>query len=352
MLSKLKISEKKKRVLHTIFNLLLVLLGTFILAFGTGIFLVPFNINTGGVAGLSIVLSKTGIPVDIWSYIICWSLFIISFFILGYKFTLSTLLSTIFYPIFLSIILRTSFSFNIVNLLSGASNELEFAVLNNGVIYLDPAFLETLNAGRLLLISLFGGLLVGLGCGITFIGNGSTGGLDIIVFILKKYLNVNVSITTFAIDGSIILIGMIIDLVSTGGDFFITSLVGIVGAISCALAIEIVYNGLETSFICDIITSKSEEINAYVQKELERTVTIFKVVGGYSKEEKTMIRLVFSKREYTKIKDAIAKIDPDAFITFSKAKLVTGEGFSKNESSNKNLISDIKKLKNRKKDGK
>ena len=82
-----KLNPKMRRVLHTIFKVILVLLGTFILAFGTGIFLVPFNIITGGVSGIAILLGKLNIfSVDIWTYIICWSLFIIGFFVLGLDF--------------------------------------------------------------------------------------------------------------------------------------------------------------------------------------------------------------------------------------------------------------------------
>ena len=353
MVSKIKnLHLTKRQILKTIFRVFLVLVGTFVLAFGTGAFLVPFNLITGGVSGLGILLKEICLTVDIWSYIICWSLFVIGFLTLGIKFTLSTLISTIFYPIFLSIIVRTGISVYFANLLYGE----DVAKIVNGVVQISAADLKEIETGRLLIIGLFGGSFVGIGCGITFIGGGSTGGLDIIAFILKKYLNFNVSTTTLIIDTLIIVVGLIIDLLSGGTSApseFMSGLIGIVGAFSCAMAIEYIYNGLETSYVCDIITTKPEEINAYVQEKLERTTTIFKVVGGYSKEDKTMLRLVFSKREYSQIKDALAKIDPDAFITFSKAKLVTGEGFEQNETRDSSFISSlIKKTQKKDKNGK
>ena len=340
-----KLNPKMRRVLHTIFKVILVLLGTFILAFGTGIFLVPFNIITGGVSGISILLGKLNIlSVDIWSYIICWSLFIIGFFVLGLRFSISTLISTIFYPIFLTILLRTGLGESCLSLLCPK----EGIVFRNGNLSVLPSTIEALGTGTLLIIALFGGIFVGVGCGITFIGEGSTGGLDILCFIFKKFFNFSVSVTSFILDALIILVGIIVDIVNEGtSTTFIESLIGIIGAFSCAMAIQYIYNGLESSYVCDVITSKPDEINAYVQKELERTTTYFKVVGGYSKEEKTMIRLVFAKREYTTIKDALGKIDPDAFITFTKAKLVTGEGFQNNENSKDLAI--ISMLKKRKK---
>lgn len=353
MANKLKnLHLTKKQVLKSIYRVFLVIIGTFVLAFGTGAFLVPFNLITGGVSGLGILLKEICLTVDIWSYIICWSLFVVGFLTLGVKFTLSTLISTIFYPIFLSIIVRTGISVYFANLLYGK----DVASIVNGVVQISPAALGEIDTGKLLIIGLFGGSFVGIGCGITFIGGGSTGGLDIIAFILKKYLNFNVSVTTLIIDTLIIIVGLIVDLVSggaTASNKFIGGLIGIVGAFSCSIAIECIYNGLETSYICDIITSKPEEINNYVKEKLDRTTTIFKVVGGYSQEEKTMLRLVFLKREYSQIKDALAKIDPNAFITFSKAKLVTGEGFEQNETRDSSFISNlIKKNKKQKKDGK
>lgn len=286
MANKLKnLHLTKKQVLKSIYRVFLVLIGTFVLAFGTGAFLVPFNLITGGVSGLGILLKEICLTVDIWSYIICWSLFVVGFLTLGVKFTLSTLISTIFYPIFLSIIVRTGISVYFANLLYGK----DVASIVNGVVQISPAALGEIDTGKLLIIGLFGGSFVGIGCGITFIGGGSTGGLDIIAFVLKKYLNFNVSVTTLIIDTLIIIVGLIVDLASGGAaasNKFIGGLIGIVGAFSCAIAIEYIYNGLETSYICDIITSKPEEINNYVKEKLDRTTTIFKVVGGYSQEEK------------------------------------------------------------------
>lgn len=70
-------------------------------------------------------------------------------------------------------------------------------------------------------------------------------------------------------------------------------------------------------------------------------------------KKKNNVKISFFKREYSQIKDALAKIDPNAFITFSKAKLVTGEGFEQNETRDSSFISNlIKKNKKQKKDGK
>ena len=93
----------KKDILHILFKLFLILLGTIILSFGSGIFLVPFSIVTGGVTGIGILFSSL-LPVDITAYIVTWTLFFVGLIFLGLKFSLTTLLSTILYPIILSVI--------------------------------------------------------------------------------------------------------------------------------------------------------------------------------------------------------------------------------------------------------
>ena len=357
ILNKIK-NEKTKNILKRIYHLLLVLIGTFILAFANAFFLVPFNIISGGISGIGIIFSELGVlTVDIWQYILCWGLFLIGSLILGFKFTLNTLLSTIFYPIFLSILVRTPVGTNLVDLLYGQEGVTQII---EGVLTINA---EPLNdAGRLLIISLFGGSLVGLGCGITFIGGGSTGGVDIISFIINKYTSFSISACTFIIDAIVVVVGLILDLCMPGefgetSSLFLAGLVGIISAFVCSFAIDKVYTTSNKSYICDIITDKPNEITEYVNRELDRSTTIFTVVGGYTKQEKTMVRIVFSRREYIKVKDFIAEIDPNAFVTYTQSQFVHGEGFKKSESSKTNSLTEVKKLinkiKNRKeKDGK
>jgi uncharacterized membrane-anchored protein YitT (DUF2179 family) len=317
----------KKRILHSVFELFVVLLGTFIVSLGTGIFLTPFSIVSGGVSGLAILLSNAGLlSVDIWSYIICWFLFFAGLLILGLKFSLGTLASTIFYPIFVTLILRTGMIDGILNLMAPNAT---FEYINGVIQYVGPG----LDAGSYLLFGIFGGAFVGIGCGITFIGGGSTGGFDILSFIINKFFGTNVSINSFFLDAAVVIAGIIVDIVSNDSTKFIGALVGIISALVCSVAIEFVYNGFNVAYICDVITSKPDEVTKYVNEKLDRTTTIINVVGGYSKENKKLVRIVCLRREYLKIKDEMAGIDSSAFMTFSLSKKVAGEGFSKNEKS-------------------
>ena len=105
--------------------------------------------------------------------------------------------------------------------------------------------------------------------------------------------------------------------------------------------------------------SKILEANKKIEEKVVGTFEKIEdtVVGGYTKQEKTMVRIVFSRREYIKVKDFIAEIDPNAFVTYTQSQFVHGEGFKKSESSKTNSLTEVKKLinkiKNRKeKDGK
>ncbi|HKL72997.1 MAG TPA: YitT family protein [Candidatus Onthovivens sp.] len=339
MLNILKEKLTFKHLKKYTIQLFLILLGVLFVSFGSGIFLVPFSIISGGITGLSILIEGvTSISVDILALIFTWSFFVLGVLFLGFKFSLQTLIATIFYPIFLSLILRTDMGITLVNLLmpSGFS-----ATLVEGIITL-PADL-VIDTGHLLLIGILGGAFVGIGCGITFIGGGSTGGVDVLAFILNKFLGFKTSISSFLIDGTIVLVGLIVSIANNQSSHFVAGLIGIITAFVCSLMIELIYVKNNGAIFIDIISSRKDEIIKFSTEVLDRSATIFKVEGGYSKENKHMIRIICSRNEYIKIKDGINNIDPGAFVIFGECSTVTGEGFSKSHSSKSNLFSDIKK---------
>ena len=164
-----KIKYTKAELLLQLKNLLLVVAGTLILAFGCAVFVVPFNLVTGGVTGISIIINEIiagAIPIDLVIGIITWGLFFLGLIVLGWDFALKTLVSTIIYPIAISLFMR-----------------LVAPDVLGGILHL----VSSPHADIALIISaLFGGLCVGTGCALTFLGGGSTGGVDIIAFIICK----------------------------------------------------------------------------------------------------------------------------------------------------------------------
>ena len=329
---------QKDNLVKNLWNLFLLLAGTFVLSFGSALFLIPFGIVSGGMTGITILTAKFISP-DVMSYILSWVFFVLGFIFLGVKFTISSLISTIFYPVFLSIALRSGIQEEFIPLLVGGN---QTVIIDNGVIQNLNEL--SIDIGLLLIIGILGGALVGVGCSLTFHAGGSTGGLDILAFIVSKYTGIKESIPFFLFDGIVVFTGIVLDVV--GGDHIrlISGFIGIITAFITSALVEIIYSGNTSAYMVDIISDKKDEILAFVLNELDRSATLFEVVGGYSGEKKMMIRVCFSRREYVKIKDGIAKIDPKAFCTFSQTLFVGGLGFERIKTSEAESLKLIKKI--------
>ena len=198
--------------LTTVKNLLLTVIGTTVLAFGTGIFLIPFDLITGGVSGIGIIFAKifSALPfseyltADVYSSILNWVLFFVGLYFLGKSFAAKTLVSTIVYPFVLSLSVRLAES----GFLDGFFNLLAEKYSSYGEI-------------AVVLAAVFGGAAVGAGCALTFIGGGSTGGVDVIALVICKYFTrAKSSVTVFLIDATVVVLGMFVinNLVSSNGN--------------------------------------------------------------------------------------------------------------------------------------
>lgn len=341
----MKAKLTNKDIFSHIFKILEVLFGTFIVAFGAAIFLVPFDIVSGGLSGLGIILAEfIPIDVDIIVTIFTWILFFVGLFFLGPKFSLNTLISAIFYPLFLSIILRTGISDYIIALLINEGMSIENS---SGVISI--VNLELLESGRLIIIGLLGGVLTGIGCGITFIGGGSTGGFDILAFVLNKYTGLKTSTSALIFDVIVVLSNLVFQLVNKSSYGFLASLIGIFSAFLCSMMIEFIYVRQSGAYFADVITDNFDELRNQVIEKMDRSVTVYNVKGGYSDENKICVRIIFSRNELVSVKDLIAEVDKKAFVVIGECSTVAGEGFSNLRSSKENFVLKIKSLKKKKK---
>lgn len=303
---KLKVKITKEEIILQLKNLGLVLIGTLVLAFGCAIFVVPFNLVSGGVTGLSIIIDHligSAIPIDVMIAIITWGLFFLGLFFLGWDFAIKTLASTIVYPIAIS-----------------AFMQLVTPEFLDGVFYLQGSAHADI---ALIISALFGGLCVGTGCAFTFLGGGSTGGVDIIAFVLCKYFKRWKSSTViFAVDATTVLLGLFVikDLILT--------LLGVISAWIAAMVIDKIFIGSEKAFTAQIVTPKFEEMNLAIREEVRRTTTMFVAYGGYSREAKTVLSVTFTMRQYADLMNVIKRIDPKAFVSISRAHEINGEGFT------------------------
>ena len=306
----------KKHVIRVVTNYLAVILGTFLLAFGSVIFLEKSNLVAGGVSGIAIVvqhavrLGFNDMSIRIYDYIVYGLMvvfWILGLIFLGKSFALKTLLSSALYIGFTALFFRVPFFDELATTFAGTGD-----------------------TGNLILCGIFGGVFVGGGVALTFVGGGSTGGVDVLQLLMAKYWRIKESIGGFLLDGVVIIVGMCVM------RMWVPALCGILSSFVTAVLIEIVYIRGQTAYQVDIISDKWEEISRYAQDELERGATIIRAEGGYKGDERVILRVVFDQRQYEKIREYIATVDPNAFVTFTQTNAVFGEGFKSNKKAKKN----------------
>ena len=176
-----------------------------------------------------------------------------------------------------------------------------------------------------LLAGIFGGIFVGAGVAITFKGHGSTGGFDILCAIIAKYTRIKESVSSLTIDSTIVVIGIIC--LWNKEDIIPLGLIGILSALIAGAMIQIIYVASSSYVTCDIISSKYEDIVNFVQIDMDRGCTIIDTIGGYTGENRKLVRVVLSKKEADLLKNYVSKVDEHAFLIFTDASNVHGEGF-------------------------
>lgn len=288
------------------FRVFLVILGSAILAFGAGVFLTKLEIVSGGLSGIAIIIQHFIGGGDQYIDIIVGGasvlLFFVGLFFIGKEFAFKTLVSSIAYPAFLALFLRIP-----------VFQQLATVVAGDGSI------------GYIILCGVFGGVFVGSGVALTFLGGGSTGGVDIIIVMIAEKTRAKESVISFAVDASIILLSIILI-----HENLVNSLCGVISAFAASLMIEYIYVNQTASIQADVISDKWEEISRFAQDEMGRGATIIKAQGGYKNEDRIILRVVFDRRQFDQFKKFIAKTDPKAFTTFTQTNAVYGEGFIPN----------------------
>ena len=306
MLDLKKSGFNKKAFIKTLKNFLLVIIGTITVSAGTSIFLFQFHLVSGGVAGISTILEKITngfVSQSVFASVLTWVAFLAGFMVIGRDFAIKTLVSTIVYPPALAF-------FNFL---------IEGKVFNGYFILQESAHADI----AYIIAAVAGGSLVGLGCALSFLGGGSTGGIDVIALILcKLFPKLRSSRILFVTDATIILLGAFViqDMVVT--------ILGIFSAFISATIIDKLFPGGQRAFIANIITVVPEKMSELVINKLHRTTSSITITGGYSGEEKKMLMVTFSAREYANLLKIINEVDPSAFITVHSAHKIGGQGWN------------------------
>ena len=289
-------------------NIILTVVGTLILAAGTAIFIVPFDLVAGGVSGVAIIIHRLipseVVTIDLIVTVLTWGLFFVGLLVLGRSFALKTLISSIVYPVGLSLFLK-----------------LTDPTVFGGFFSLQSSVHSDI---ALLLGATLGGVLVGAGCAVTFLGGGSTGGVDVLAFLLcKVFRRLKSSVAFFLVDGTAVLLGMFVI-----GDL-VVSLLGIISAFLAAVMVDKVFLGGNSAFIAQIVTDKCDTVNRAIIERMDRTSTIVDVTGGYSGAEKKMVIVSFTVRQYSELLSIISHEDKEAFVTIHRAHEINGEGWTR-----------------------
>ena len=174
----------------------------------------------------------------------------------------------------------------------------------------------------LIIVSMFAGILSGIGLGIIFKAGGTTGGSDIIARIGHKYSHYTIGQIILAID---ILVLILTIIVSQDLRVVLYTMLQVTVA---SRVIDLISDGGYGSKGLMIISQKSEEIAAAIDSQIERGVTFIKAQGFYSRTDTNMIYSVIYKSQLQETKELIHRIDPHAFITITDAHEVLGEGFT------------------------
>ncbi len=287
-----KQSTKAKTIRKWIIDIVVVIAASVIYSMGLHCFTTPNSIAPGGVSGIATVINAyTGINVGIIYGAINVPLIIIGFIFLGKKLMIKTIVSVA------TITLTTDY------LLAG------FPVYE----------------GEHILAAIFGGLLLGAGLGLVYLRDGTSGGTDIVNKLINRKLPYfSLGRIMMATDAVIVLVSMLAFKSIESG------LYSIIAIFVCSKVIDMILYGSFEAKMMLIFSDHYTEIADEIMLGINRGVTYLDGTGAYSGNEKHIICCAVRKNEYPKIKRAVKKIDPNAFIIITNAGEVMGEGFQPN----------------------
>ncbi len=266
--------------------------GSLLETIGIYFFKFPNNFSTGGVSGLSIVLSHffAGFTPGTFMLAVNIILLIVGFIFVGTEFGFRT--------VYCSVLM--SLSTRLLEMLCPLSAPL---------------------TSMPLLELIFAIFLAGLGAAILFNYGASTGGTDIVAMILKKYLKTNISKVLFAVDFIIVMLTYF----AFGTETWLLCVLGISAKI---LVFDNILESLNSSKYFTIITTKGEEVSEYITNELHKGATVSdSFSGGYSGDGKSVILTVLNRRNALLVKNYVKSVDPQAFVIVSTTGDIIGKGF-------------------------
>lgn len=289
-----------KKILQEVKAYFIITLGLLCYTGGWSIFLLPNNLVGGGVSGIGAVIQYiTGIPVSYSFFFINLILLLIALKILGKGFGIKTVFA----------IIVASLAYEV------------------WPIIIPQEFIDQMSSNGNLLCTIIGGVMSGVGIGITFNQGGSTGGTDIVVLMINKYYNISPGRLLLLIDIFIVASSLLVPTDQGIGARMATLVYGYILIFVCGSALDMFISGTKQSVQLIIFSKKYEEIADRITGELHRGVTVLDGTGWFTKKEGKILLVITRKTETSFIMRIIREVDKDAFLSMGAVSGVYGQGF-------------------------
>lgn len=271
-------------------NMALLLAGALIYGVGTHAFVEPAHIAPGGALGIALMVNHfVELPIGMVTLAINIPLLVLAWFSLSHRFAVSTAFAT-----------------------AVCSFILDFAVAPICPVY----------TGDRILCSLYGGILSGVGMGLIFMAGMTTGGSDILGYVLqKKRPQLSIGRALMAVDGVILLMSIYVF-----GNID-AALFGLVSLFATTKVIDSVIYGGDASTMATVVTRKPQEIARRVIADLDRSATLIPATGAYSGKNTSVLLCTVRKSQFQRLRRIVYEADPGAFLMAAEASEVLGDGF-------------------------
>ncbi|HLS60274.1 MAG TPA: YitT family protein [Virgibacillus sp.] len=264
-----------------------IIVGASLVGLAYNMFLLPSKLAAGGISGVSTIIF------EVYAYspaftqlIINIPIFIIGWMTLGREFSGKSLIGTFWVPFIIYV-----------------TADLPYVVTNP------------------LLGAIYGGIILGVGLGIVYLGNGSTGGTAALAQVLKKFTGLSSGYSQLIVDGLVVGASLVVFNLEL-------TLFALMSIFITSKAIDFIQLRTSATKLILIITEDEWKIQSLIQNKIDRGLTKIRSVGGYSEREKTMILCVVEKAEAIFLKKALLEEDPTSFVVFLNASDIMGRGFS------------------------
>ena len=271
-------------------NMALLLVGALIYGIGTHAFVEPAHIAPGGAMGIALMVNHfADLPIGLLTLAINIPLLVLAWFSLSHRFAVSTAFAT-----------------------AVCSFILDFMVAPVCPVY----------TGDRILCSLYGGILSGVGMGLIFMAGMTTGGSDILGYVLqKKRPQLSIGRALMAVDGVILLMSIYVF-----GNID-AALFGLVSLFATTKVIDSVIYGGDASTMATVVTRKPREIARRIIADLDRSATLVQATGAYSGKDTSVLLCTVRKSQFQRLRKIVYEADPGAFLMATEASEVLGDGF-------------------------